>query len=581
MWRDWADNWSEGATNADCHELNDAVAQGLLELVGQNEERWSQLAEELNALPPESQDVTITRLEELVAEGWGCRSSKFRDSLRRLLHKHREYSDAGWALPPAQVDRLSRLYERLEPPDLLGKFAWLFAWHPERPEPKEDWQEEEEAAAKERLAAVAELAREGDAAFLLEFASKVQEPGFLGWSLGKQDISTELEEALLNAALMEQRDSIRTFIHTFISGRLDLLDWAWAESQLARRTPEQVAPFSCGLPFSARTWRAVAQQDQGSEYWRKVEPRYLKQGDEDAEEAIKELLAVERPWAALSVIASCVKREVWGKSVTEETIAAVLEELATKDPKEEKFHVQQHDYHIRELLGFLAESGRSTTERVARLEWIYLPLFRHRTVNQTTLHKILAREPSFFEEVISLAYKAEGSSANEAGDGAPTAANLSRVEMAFELLRSWRTVPGTTDEGEVKLDALRGWTIAARDACFKACRGTMGSQAIGQVLAFAPADADGLWPTTAVRDLIEELESSEVERGFSIGIRNKRRTFRRAHREGGHKERELAAKYRDWAMALAAWPRTAAVLRKVADGYDSDARREDLDANSQ
>ena len=47
-------------------------------------------------------------------------------------------------------------------------------------------------------------------------------------------------------------------------------------------------------------------------------------------------------------------------------------------------------------------------------------------------------------------------------------------------------------------------------------------------------------------------------------------------REGGAQERALAEKYRTFADASKfEWPKTAAALRRVAEGYEEDARRED------
>ena len=52
-----------------------------------------------------------------------------------------------------------------------------------------------------------------------------------------------------------------------------------------------------------------------------------------------------------------------------------------------------------------------------------------------------------------------------------------------------------------------------------------------------------------------------------------------AYAEGGRQERSLSEQYEEWAARTAdAWPRTAAVLRKVARSYRSDARREDEEA---
>lgn len=61
---------------------------------------------------------------------------------------------------------------------------------------------------------------------------------------------------------------------------------------------------------------------------------------------------------------------------------------------------------------------------------------------------------------------------------------------------------------------------------------------VGDLLANAPADSDGVWPCHAVRDVLEELQSREVMRGMHIGRFNARGAHWRD--EGGAQEREIA-----------------------------------------
>ena len=119
----------------------------------------------------------------------------------------------------------------------------------------------------------------------------------------------------------------------------------------------------------------------------------------------------------------------------------------------------------------------------------------------------------------------------------------------------------------------------ARKATRAASRGTVGDLRIGQILAFAPSGADGVWPDTAVRDLIDDLGNEDIERGIETGVFNQRGVVSRSLTAGGVQERRLAETYRGYADALNdGWPRTAAMLRRISDTYASWARREDVEA---
>ncbi|HPW73504.1 MAG: hypothetical protein IPI63_09160 [Methanothrix sp.] len=78
------------------------------------------------------------------------------------------------------------------------------------------------------------------------------------------------------------------------------------------------------------------------------------------------------------------------------------------------------------------------------------------------------------------------------------------------------------------------------------------------------------------RELIEDVGSEEIEKGIIIGIYNSRGVVSRSIGEGGALERKISERYLDYARKLSDnWPRTARLMKKIADRYELDARRED------
>ena len=66
--------------------------------------------------------------------------------------------------------------------------------------------------------------------------------------------------------------------------------------------------------------------------------------------------------------------------------------------------------------------------------------------------------------------------------------------------------------------------------------------------------------------------------GFKIGVHNGRGVTRGGLYEGGGQERDLAAKYREWAQARRfEYPFVGKVLDAIAEGYERDAARVDTD----
>jgi hypothetical protein len=124
---------------------------------------------------------------------------------------------------------------------------------------------------------------------------------------------------------------------------------------------------------------------------------------------------------------------------------------------------------------------------------------------------------------------------------------------------------------------LEAWITSAREGCAKIGKTIGGDIQIGTMLAPAPAAESGVWPHPAVCGLIEALRNKTIERHVGIGLYNSRGAVYRA--SGGGQERQLAAQYRAWAAAVAdRWPRTASMLREIADGYSGEAKGWDIES---
>jgi hypothetical protein len=152
--------------------------------------------------------------------------------------------------------------------------------------------------------------------------------------------------------------------------------------------------------------------------------------------------------------------------------------------------------------------------------------------------------------------------------------------QAYDVLHDWALVPGTDDQGVIDLVALEDWIKRARKLLAEAGRGEIGDSKIGEILSAAKHEPDQPWPPEPVREIIEMVRSRAMERGFEIGVYNRRGVTVRMPHDGGELERALAARYRADAEALRFdWVRTAGCLDRIASTYEVDATREDLSAD--
>ena len=218
-------------------------------------------------------------------------------------------------------------------------------------------------------------------------------------------------------------------------------------------------------------------------------------------------------------------------------------------------------------------------ERLAKLEWAYLGLLNGHPASPITLHGKLRDDPDFFVDVLGLIFRPKTDAVNGAKEVSEE--DKQRAQNAYRLLRSWQAVPGRRDGENVDEQTLSDWVQKARSSA--KARGLLEicDSRIGEVFAYAPGESDGSWPCIPVRDALEEIDTEEVFDGFGVGIFNKRGMVSRSMREGGAQERVLADEYRKYADASKVeWPKTAATLRRMALGYEEDARREDAQASA-
>ena len=87
-----------------------------------------------------------------------------------------------------------------------------------------------------------------------------------------------------------------------------------------------------------------------------------------------------------------------------------------------------------------------------------------------------------------------------------------------------------------------------------------------------------VWPCRPICEALEWVSSSEVSSGFITGTRNSRGSYWKG--EDGDQERQLAARYREWANKLVyEFPYVGRILESIAKSYDDQAGWEDNESN--
>lgn len=585
-WRDWPAHHSG---EVDVREYAGQVrwtVDRLLRMAERDDTVLADLVERLAELPADIFRDVLARTEVLLAHGVSPDLGlRLWDILRKKVADHRYFPDADWALPKESVDQLASIEERLRPSDPCVRYRGLFGqehhWVGNRDMP---YDESQALLFDMRKRALTEIIEKGGLPEALAFAKTVTFSYLVGIVLAKGDLWTRWEDILPGHLTSEDR-GIQNLASAYASTMHAVHSWDWVTNlPLSDWQRDAVVQLALALPFESRTWELLRSIDAATldAYWDQVNWPGAACSLRDIEEAATQLLARERPFPAIRLLASAVHR---GLSPTPglifDTVQAAFAAFGKESSDGDRPPIDLDD--ITELARRLQETPGVDEGRLALIEWQLIPLAPYGRFAPRALHAELARNPEFFCQCVCMAYRpacdAREEDAPEGGNEALDAQASNRARLAHDLLRAWHKVPGTLADGSIDAAALRQWVESARALCGKVDRLEICDLLIGEVLANAPPEPDESWPCLPVRDLLESTASDNLLSGLRCGAMNSRGVTWRTLSAGGDKERKIASRYHDFAkQSRSRWPRVSRTLREVAESYESIARRHDEDA---
>ena len=597
-YRDWKDH-RKVVPRGEHYEMVAKVGTLLVADAAAQPRRYADLIPRCGDMPPLMRADLLRALRRVSSSSDEVARQAIWSALRMTVARHREFSDADWALPSDEITEFESLLELLRPGAFSGSHGWLFDYSVSLPEVvpgrHKDSEEDEEALARRRAVAVAELLDAGGVESVIEFAASVKAPSLVGEALASiapksTDTDTfmlrvdvgepprELGSGLLDDRCQLLSDAVRGyFVERFRSHGWDLFDALLADGDITAAAKAELLRASLD-PRSAWERLEVLDPDMGREYWARITRTDLGRNDDMLIEAARRMAASGRADASANLLARSIYRLEADPGFAEVS-ADILEQRLEQEEEDGPDSLLTYQ-SLTSLLGLLYHHvGTLGEQRVARIEWAYLPALGFGT-KTPCLHKFLAEDPDFFVEVAQLAYIDERVD-KEARDVDADDWDPMRSSVACDLLCEWPRSPGLDDEGDLDPDRLGDWVTRARAGLAEVGRTRKGDIAIGTALAASPAGPGGQWPAPAVCDVIEEVASDELEHGFSTAVFNSRGVISGSIWEGGEQERELVEKYRQIRNRLETkWYRTAAIFRWLETDYEQSALARDEEAEA-
>lgn len=565
-WRDTIPaDWRPTVTQADYWQQVQRYADLAIDVAVSDVAKLAELVSHIDNLPPPAwakivavlTSGNVTKLEDV-------RKKIVWSSLMDVITKHTKYAEAAWAMPSEKIQKLNEVAQLLAPAAPEHKHARLFSDRDfELYEGRGNWDAQAKQLEMRRKAAIQEVVSRGGAEAVLDFSKTAKSPWRVGLAFGPVS-GPDADKLILPSLLAEQRTIVSNFVNGYVWGKFQVGGWDWVDSlSLEKWSPREIAQLLAYLPFGRMTWQRVLTLlgDRQDLYWKQTQANAY-DAEADLEYAANELRRYGRPLAALRCYYVLFHTD---KLVSPALVVpALIEALTTA---EEKGSMDQ--YEIVELIKALQENVDTAQDDLFRIEWAYLPLLDEvHGASPKILQSRLATQPKFYCEVIRLVFK----STKEKSEVEPSEEQRAIATNAYRLLTQWKTLPGASNGG-IDGDVLERWLAEVKQECTLTGHLEIAMSRFGHVLAYGPADPDGLWIHRAVASVLNEKSAEEARQGFSSEIYN----LRGVHwvDPTGAPELTLSQEYLRKAEAVEdrGFSRLGAVLRSLSDGYRLDAER--------
>jgi len=490
------------------------------------------------------------------------------EALKDIALKHRKFADAKWALSEELVIKLEEVASRLAPKALKLVNRRLFTESEFKLyEEKTDYEKERQRLDHLRQDAIEDILSTEGIDGVIRFAQNVESPRKVGNALGAIEDS-KIDAFLLPAFLNHNERAINQFLSNFVLRRFWTQDWTWVDLQLNQSWQiDQITAFLLLLPFEKQTWQRADKilGDEASSYWKHVLVNPWGLEPDDLLEAAEKLTLNGQPASAIDCLYLLVNEKV---PIPMPLASDAL--LGTLSIPDQQKMIDLH--HIVEVIKWLQNNASTNLDDLFKIEWNYLPLLnRLHGGEPKVLEYKLASSPEFFCEVIAAVFRSDKEDEEKETEISDIQKRI--AQNVYSLLHGWRILPGSIQDGSYDGGKFKEWLDEVKRRCEKSGHFRVAMSQLGQALAYAPKDPEGLWIHKSIATALDRRDIPEIRRAFTTGLFNKRDVHHFSH---GEEELKIATDYRAKAKALSdnGFHRVADAVRRLAEQYERDAERE-------
>jgi hypothetical protein len=568
-------------TYKEIYDTHSAAIELLISIFDYSEIKLSQLIDESVRLSFSDRDKLLSFIESSLSKVSHIDNLAWQKS-RNILSHHRSYPDADWSLPESELVRFEKLYVDLEPSDVIDKSIWMFNDHwPRFLEgfiyKKISTEEQQQIINNRRIEGVKSIYSKFGIEKVIELSNSVKEL----WTLGDTAahiIENEAEIMLVCQQLKNEKDKLK-FSYGFINRKSVLKGEAWVFELFEKLKQSGLPNTSLAQLFvplnqTIKLWDFIdsTNNELRHEYWSTMNPHFWGIPADEKVIGLNYLIEFNRFYSAIDICSHYVDE------IPTNLLIKILEKAATEKASEE---VRLSGYEVEELFEAIDKRGDAEQQTLIRLEWLFLPILASYGNNRSPklLHEELSKSPDFFIDVLKWAYKPDNDELVEIESKELSDEEISsRGMQSYQLLDSWKKIPGVDEAERIDDGYLNSWVEKVRELAKKCCRLEVADMTIGKVLAQYP-ESDENWPPVEICSIIENINTDSIKNNFSSATFSKRSFSSRGAFDGGDIEREKTVYYNKLAgVHKNKFPQIARIFENLAKGYEQDAKRMDESA---
>jgi hypothetical protein len=545
-----------------------------IEEAGCNLERWAVLFKKCFFFELNLANEMFTGVQTAIANTRDD-STKYhlKETIRELIYTHRFFVKADWSLDEKYIQMIEEeVFKKISYENRLYEYLYLFekdSYNELHPVPydrdeKMDYQKQRQELREKRIEVLEEIQEDAelDVIMLVNHLDNSNKMGLrsIGSIMASEFHNYNVEEKFID-------DMLSTEKHEVLLGYVETIyhkHGLRVIKPLLEKVKGIVSLYDALLKIPEIDWSFVTLLESSpvevvKQYWKEFTYWSHIKETELFEQVFVNLLENRNYDGALDMLRRSDSSDI-------EKFIQVLEGVVHK-PSDKKMG-QLEQYAITEAFETIYQVqslSEGLYHRVCFLEWAFFSLIKE-TCSPKYLLKELKTDPEFVANLVKVAFK---SSDQKNNNRKLSEAEQRLAQQAFSVLYDLGFCP-CEEDGKIDVTELEKWTDTYLKRISESKREAIGKQILGGCFAHSPKGTDGFFPHEAVREVYERYYSTDLKKGFVIGIANQRGVFKMTN---GEEEKDLANHYASQAKAIrVSFPRVAASLQEIADDYSRQSK---------